>query len=67
MTHYKPYSPEWHRRRELQQAIFSYLDAGEFPDVVVADIMEILHDRSESAYKEFSKVSELENKLHLSK
>ena len=64
MTHYKPYSPEWHRRRELQQAIFSYLDAGEFPDVVVADIMEILHDRSEQCFEDFVKISDLEHRLH---
>ena len=56
---YKPYSPEWHRYRYLKEAIDKYLD-----DYVIRDdILTILGERSEAAYAEFNKTSELESKL----
>ena len=52
---YKAYSPEWHRKRYLEESIQKYFDAGESPDVVVEDLRDILlqwltetEERSES-------------------
>lgn len=60
---YKPYSPEWHRHRYLKEAIDRYLDDYVNNDVIVNDILSILEDRSEAAYAEFNKLTELEAKL----
>jgi len=60
---YKPYSPEWHRKRYLKEAIDKYLDDYVENSVIIEDIFSILSDRSDSAYKEFSKINELEDKL----
>jgi hypothetical protein len=60
---YKPYSPEWHRYRYLKEAIYKYLDDYVDNDVIRNDIFNILEDRSESAYSEFNRVTELESKL----
>tara|TARA_Y100000994_G_scaffold176395_1_gene145556 strand:+ start:1385 stop:1579 length:195 start_codon:yes stop_codon:yes gene_type:complete len=60
---YKPYSPEWHRYRYLKEAIDKYLDDYVDNDVIRGDILSILGDRSEAAYAEFNKTSELESKL----
>jgi len=60
---YKPYSPEWHRYRYLKEAIDKYLDDYVDNDVIRDDILSILGDRSEAAYAEFNKTSELESKL----
>lgn len=60
---YKPYSPEWHRYRYLKEAIYKYLDDYVDNDVIRNDIFNILEDRSESAYAEFNRVTELESKL----
>jgi len=61
---YKPYSPEWHRRRYLKEALDKYLDDYASNDVIISDILSIISDRSELAYKEFSKLNDLEAKLH---
>ena len=63
MTHYKPYSPEWHRYRYLAEALNQYLDDYVENDVIVEDIQSILNERSEASYADFNKVSELESKL----
>ena len=60
---YKPYSKEWHRYRYLKEAIDKYLDDYVDNDVIRDDILSILGDRSEAAYADFSKTSELEAKL----
>jgi hypothetical protein len=60
---YKPYSPEWHRKRYLKEAIDKYLDDYVENSIIIEDIFSILSDRSDSAYKEFSKINELEDKL----
>ena len=60
---YKPYSPEWHRYRYLKEAIDKYLDDYVDNDVIRNDILSILEDRSEAAYAEFNKLTELEAKL----
>lgn len=64
MKCYKPYSPEWHRRRFLKEALDKYLDDYVANDVILGDILDILSERSESAYAEFSKLNELEAMLH---
>ena len=63
MTHYKPYSPEWHRYRYLKEAIDKYLDDGIDPNAILDDIRDVLHIRSEAAYREFQKVNQLERHL----
>lgn len=60
---YKPYSPEWHRYRYLKEAIDKYLDDYVDNQDIMNDILDIICDRSEIAYREFSKLNELEAKL----
>ena len=60
MTHYKPYSPEWHRKRYLKEALNKYLDEYIDNEVILEDILEILSERSERAYEEFSRINDLE-------
>ena len=60
---YKPYSPEWHRRRYLKEALDKYLDDYVDNTTIYTDILDILSERSELAYTEFSKVTELEYML----
>ncbi len=60
---YKPYSPEWHRKRYLKEAIDKYLDDYAENDVIMDDILSIINERSQTAYKEFSQLTELEKKL----
>jgi hypothetical protein len=60
---YRPYSPEWHRRRYLKEALDKYLDDYVDNDIIIGDILSILAERSETAYAEFSKLNELESKL----
>ena len=61
--HYKPYSQEWHRYRYLKEALDKYLDDYVDNDTIREDILDILTERSETAYAEFNKISELESKL----
>ena len=61
--HYKPYSPEWHRYRYLKEALDKYLDDYVDNDIIREDILDILAERSETAYAEFNRISELESKL----
>jgi len=58
---YKPYSPEWHRKRYLKEAIDKYLEDYVENNVIIDDILDILNERSEVAYQEFTRVNELEN------
>ena len=60
---YKPYSPEWNRKRYLTEALDQYFNNYIEVDVIYADIMDILHERSEDAYTEFQKTTDLESKL----
>lgn len=61
---YKPYSLEWHRKRYLKEALDKYLDDYVENSLIVEDILDILGERSETAYAEFNKVSELEYMIH---
>jgi len=60
---YKPYSQEWHRYRYLKEAIYKYLDDYVDNQVILDDILDVISDRSETAYNEFSKLNDLEAKL----
>jgi hypothetical protein len=61
---YKPYSPEWHRKRYLKEALDKYLDESINNQIILGDILDILSERSERAYKEFSKINDLESMLN---
>ena len=60
---YKPYSPEWHRRRYLKEALDKYFDDYVDVETIREDILDILSERSERAFAEFSKINELEKAL----
>ena len=60
---YKPYSPEWHRKRYLKEAIDKYLEDGVDPTFIMDDLRDILHVRSETAYAEFQRINQLEHYL----
>jgi len=64
---YKPYSPEWHRKRYLKEALDKYLDDYVDNDVIYNDILDVLEERAELAHAEYNRVSELETKLRRSK
>ena len=64
---YRPYSPEWHRKRYLKEAIDKYLDDYEENNVILDDILDILGERSELAYQEFTKVNALETWINKAK
>ena len=58
------YSPEWHRKRYLKEALDKYFDDYVDTDVIRQDILDVLSERSERAYAEFAKVNELEKSLN---
>lgn len=60
---YKPYSPEWHRKRYLKEALDKYLDDSVENNIIMNDILSILKERSDSAYIEYNKITELHTKL----
>ena len=63
MADYKPYSPEWHRKRYLKESLDKYLDDYIDNEVILEDICSILYERSEKAYQEFSKLNDLEGRF----
>lgn len=60
---YKPYSPEWHRKRYLKEALDKYLDDYVSNTEIREDILDILSQRSELAYAEWNKIEELTGML----
>ena len=64
MTHYKPYSPEWHRYRNLKESIESYLNEYVAADVICADILDILEDRRATAEGEVSRMTDMIDQLN---
>ena len=62
---YKPYSPEWHRKRYLKEAIDTYFDDYVDNKVIYEDIMDILGARMSAAVDEVNKVLDLKDKLKL--
>ena len=61
---YKPYSPEWNRKRYLRESLETYFNDYVDIEVIYDDLMDILHERSEQAYNEFSRINELESKIN---
>jgi hypothetical protein len=61
---YKPYSAEWNRKRYLREALETYFNDYVDIEVIYEDLMDILHERSEQAYNEFTKINELEDLIH---
>ena len=60
---YRPYSPEWHRRRHLKEALDRYLDDYVDTDTIRQDLLSILSERSDKAYEEFMRINQLEKAL----
>ena len=60
---YKPYSPEWHRKRYLKEALDKYIDDYVENEIIVNDITDILADRADAAYAEFRRLTFLENMI----
>ncbi len=60
---YKPYSPEWHRKRYLKESLDKYFDDYVDNEVIHGDIMDILSDRMSVAVNEVNKVLDLKDKL----
>jgi hypothetical protein len=61
---YKPYSSEWNRKRYLRESLETYFNDYVDIEVIYDDLMDILHERSEQAYNEFSRINELESKIN---
>ena len=60
---YKPYSPEWHRKRYLKEALDKYFDDYVDVDIIREDIYDILHARANEAYEEYNRVNKLAESL----
>ena len=60
---YKPYSPEWHRKRYLKEAIARYFDDYVSAEDILSDIDSILQYRSETALDEYTRATDLQKKL----
>ena len=56
---YKPYTPEWHRKRYLQEALFKYIEDDADVEVVINDILDILFTDSEKKLAAFEKANAL--------
>ena len=62
---YKPYSPEWHRKRYLKEALDKYFDDYVENEVIHSDLMDILSARMSAAVSEVNKVMDLKDKLKI--
>jgi len=63
MSYYKPYTSEWHRLRNLKEAIDRYFDDYASTETILDDIDTILNARSETALDEYTRVTDLQKKL----
>ena len=63
---YKPYSPEWHRKRYLKDALDKYFDDYVENEIIYGDMMDILSARMSAAVDEVNKVLDLKDKFKLS-
>ena len=63
---YKPYSPEWHRKRYLKEALDMYFDDYVDNEVIFSDMMDILSVRMSAAVDEVNKVIDLKDKFKFS-
>ena len=60
---YKPYSREWHRQRNLREALESYFNDYADIDVIYNDLLEVIKERSDQAYAQFQQATGLEKKI----
>lgn len=60
---YKPYSPEWHRKRYLKEALDKYFDDYVDVETIREDIYDILYARANGAYEEYHRVNKLAESL----
>ena len=60
---YKPYSQEWHRQRNLREALEAYFNDYVDIDVIYSDLLEVIKDRSDQAYAQFEQATSLEKKI----
>ena len=63
---YKPYSPEWHRKRYLKEALDKYFDDYVDNEVIHSDLMDILSTRMSAAVDEVNKALDLKDKFKFS-
>ena len=61
---YKPYSPEWHRKRYLKEALDKYFDDYVDNDLIYGDVMDILKERMDIAVAEVNKLEDLRGKFN---
>jgi len=61
---YKPYTPEWHRKRYLKEALDTYFDDYVDIEIIRKDIYDILHSRANEAYQEYNRVNNLAQSLN---
>ena len=61
---YKPYSPEWHRKRYLKESLDKYFDDYVENEIIHSDIMDILSTRMSAAVNEVNKVIDLQGRLN---
>ena len=59
----KPYSPEWHRKRYLKEALDKYFDDYVDVETIREDIYDILHSRASDAYEEYNRLNKLAESL----
>ena len=59
MAQYKPYSPEWHRKRYLKEALDRYVEDDADIDVVIKDILDILYTDAQVKNAAFEKANAL--------
>ena len=45
MSNYKPYSPEWNRKRYLEESIQNYFESDISIDYILDDIVDILQEK----------------------
>ena len=64
MANYKPYSPEWNRKRYLKESIQSYFDDNVEVDVIVSDIFESLNDQYDYYQGRADKLNEVITDLY---
>ena len=53
---YKPYSPEWSRKRYLAEAIQKYFEDDASAEVVLGDIIDLLQEWEQSHSKSANKL-----------
>ena len=61
---YKPYSPEWHRKRYLKEALDKYFDDYVDNEFIYGDVMDILKERMDDAVAEVNKLEDLRGKFN---